>query len=431
MRLELGTFPVKDVAFGRCTQYRDGLLEVDRAGLLAALRSDTRLAGVDLVLARPGESVRITALRDIIEPRTKVRGTGTVYPGVCGRPVNTVGTGRTHCLSGVGVVEVAAVRPHEGLTGNAWAYMDMSGPGAESIPEAALINLCVVMQVDSSLHVEDQNAAVHSAALLVADRLAEAVRDAEPPEMETFELSNVDPSLPKIAYIMCLGSPEHYSGSLTAFGTAIYGLTRLTPPWVLHPNELLDGAINSRASWTHVNNPVVLELYRSHGKSLCFVGCVAIRTRWSSQAEKDVTSRQAAKMAKMLGADGAIITWDSGGNDFMEVIRTVQACEQIGVKAVLMTLEESPDSGGPPLLEPLPEADAIISTGVGGANTAVSAMMGRGDMLPPVQKVIGISELPLTDDPHAARVTVPASGPVPASRGSDRYGFFRRSGFSY
>ena len=155
-----------------------------------------------------------------------------------------------------------------------------------------------------------------------------------PDEVEIFDTSNPKPGLANVAYISCMNSPEHYSDSLEAYGVGIYGVTMQTPPWVLRPTELLDGAISGVYSWQMTNNPVVLGLLWKHRAGECnFVGVITIRTRWSSQWEKDVTSNQAAGVAKSLGADGAIISWDAGGNDFMEVARTVQACERAGVKA--------------------------------------------------------------------------------------------------
>ena len=77
-----------------------------------------------------------------------------------------------------------------------------------------------------------------------------------------------------------------------------------------------------------------------------------------------MTSNQAAKIAQQIGATGAVVTWDAGGNDFMEVIRTVQACEQIGINVVFLTFEEHPDNGSP-LLEPLPEAECDSHHGMG------------------------------------------------------------------
>ncbi len=113
MRLELGTFPVTELAFGPRTRYDHGRLEVDRDAALAAVREDPRIASAELAIARPGESVRIWPVRDVIEPRVKVEGPGVCYPGICGRDVATVGEGRTHRLAGMAVVEVSSVNWHD------------------------------------------------------------------------------------------------------------------------------------------------------------------------------------------------------------------------------------------------------------------------------------------------------------------------------
>ncbi len=421
MRLELGTFPVEDVAFGSRTRWRDGRLEINRDELSRAVLSDRRIQRVDLELVKPGESVRITAVRDVLEPRMKVKGPGMVYPGVRGRPVTPVGKGRTHRLAGIAVTEVAEVLMYNGNDGWLDTFIDMTGKGPES-PINTIPNLCVVLTVDPALSIEDRNDAAHGAALVVSDRLAATTFDLEPPQLETFELTPADPSLPRVVYIICLRSPQHYSNSLYAFWTNIYGLSRLTPPWLLHPNELIDGAINVRTSWVLVNNPVLLELYRRHGREINFLGCIAIRTRWSSQPEKDTTSTQAAKLARMLGATGAVITYDAGGNDFMEVIRTVQACEQEGISTVFVTGEEDPSTGGPPLLEPLPEARAIVSIGIGRVGY-------ERETLPPVQRVIGSSTI--MRDPSQRQHLVPSDGPLPARGWPDHYGFGRVSCIDY
>ena len=163
MRLELGTFPVEKVVFSDKTRWDDGVLEIDREELLQAVQADPRVTKVELELVHPGESVRITAVRDVIEPRIKVAGSGMVYPGVCGRPVLTVGNGGTHRLAGIGVIEVANVEMYHGNDGWLDSFIDMSGPGAVT-PFATMPNLCVVVDADSQLSIEDQNDAAHSAA---------------------------------------------------------------------------------------------------------------------------------------------------------------------------------------------------------------------------------------------------------------------------
>lgn len=427
MNLEVGTFPVHEVRFGNRTIYRDGLLEVNREEILEDVRKDGRIGRAELEIVHPGDAVRITRYRDVIEPRLKVEGPGVAYAGVCGRPVTTVGQGRTHRLAGVSVIEVADVPMYVGNDG--WidtGFIDMAGPGAAASPFGGLVNLCLVMDAGADLSIEDQNDALHHATLLVQDRLAATIAELKPPEMETFtDDSPVDPSLPRVVYIMGLRSPQHYAGSLTAFWTSVYGLTRLTPPWLLHPNEVLDTAISVRTSWVHANNPMALGLARRHGKDLNFLGVIVMRTRWSAQNEKDLTSLQAAKLAAMLHAQGALVTYDAGGNDFMEVIRTVQECEHLGVKTVFLTFEEPPSTQGPALLEPLPEADAIVSTGIG--RSARSAK--DREELPAVARVIGAPDL--VADGGTRQGTLRADGPLPGPRFSDPYGFGRQSCFQY
>lgn len=434
MRLELGTFPVTDVVFGPETRWRDGALTVDRDGILAEVRKDLRIGRADLELAKPGESARIWPVRDVIEPRVKVEGPGVVYPGMCGRPAETVGRGRTHRLSGVGVVEVSTVNWHDAGGDYVDLYLDMSGPWAELIPQSKLLNVCLVVEPAPGLGIHVQNYAVHQAALVVSDRLALVTRGLEPPETQVFDLEVTDPALPGVVYLWCLHSPQAMSHSDITFCTGTYGLTRLTTPWLLHPNEILDGALSGpyrtafATSWTVVNNPIMLELYRRHGVDLNFKGVIACRTEWTTQWEKELMAAQAAKLAEMLGARGAMITWDAGGNEFLEVVYTIRACERLGIKTVLVTSEDSAEGQAPTLLEPAPEAD-IVSTGF-----FSTAVMGLGT-LPAVRRVIGV---PRKAFGRTRDGTVPEEGMVetagalaPPGRYDDHYGFGRLSTFEY
>src|SRR2546428_3125917 len=188
MRLEMGTFPVTDIAFGRTTRYDAGRLMVDREAVLAAVRQDPRIATAELEIARPGESVRIWPVRDVIEPRVKVDGPGVWYPGIWGRDIATVGEGRTHRLAGLGVVEVSSVNWHDAGGDFVETYLDMSGSFGAMYPYSRLLTVCLVVEPDASLGEEVKNYAVHKAALTVADELSEAVRGLTPPEREVFEL---------------------------------------------------------------------------------------------------------------------------------------------------------------------------------------------------------------------------------------------------
>lgn len=434
MRLEMGTFPVTEIGFGERTRWHDGLLEIDAPGVVAAVRQDPRIASAELALARPGEPVRICPVRDVIEPRVKVAGPGVVYPGICGRPVDTVGSGLTHRLAGVGVVEVSSVNWHDAGGDYVDLFIDMSGPWADLLPQSRLQNVCLLVEPDPALNIHAQNYAVHQAALTVSDRLAAATAGLTPPGRQVYELGPVDPGLPGVVYIQCLHSPQAMAHSAEAFCTATYGLTQLTSPWLLHPNEILDGAVTGpyrtafATSWSVANNPLLLELYRRHGRDINFLGVLAHRTEWTTQAGKELMAQQAAKMAQLLGAQGAVVTWDAGGNEFLEVIYTVRACEALGIKTVFLTSEDNPAGHAPTMLEPVPEADAIVSTGFFNAS-----LLGLGK-LPAVERVIGSSERPIghSDDGTIATTrTVPTAGALPPPwRFDDHYGFTRQSAFA-
>ena len=105
MRLEVGTFHVQDVVFGSATRLNGDVLEINKNELLDMVKADPYVAQADIEIARPGESVRIIEYENVIEPKLKVEGGGTPYPGVCGRSTDTVGAGRTYRMNGVAVVE--------------------------------------------------------------------------------------------------------------------------------------------------------------------------------------------------------------------------------------------------------------------------------------------------------------------------------------
>src|SRR3989441_12054603 len=180
MRLEMGTFPVTDIRFGRTTTWANGRLTVDKNAALAAVRKDPRIVSADLEIATPGESVRIWPVRDVIEPRIKVDGPGVCYPGICGRDIATVGTGRTHRLAGMGVVEVSSVNWHDAGGDFVETYLDMAGHYGDMYPYRKLVNLCLVVEPDATLNEEVKNYAVHKVALTVSDHLADAMRSLAP-----------------------------------------------------------------------------------------------------------------------------------------------------------------------------------------------------------------------------------------------------------
>lgn len=434
MRLELGSFPVTNVVEGTDTGYSDGILSIDVDALTGMVLQDPAITHASIEIARPGDSTRIVGYRDVLEPRVKVEGPGVAYPGICDRGAETVGSGRTHRLDGVCVVNLTDAVPPPGLDEESRTHgfdtlYDMSGPSAGFIPYSSLHSVCVIVNTDRNLSDGARAWAGEGAALKVNDALANTVAGGSPDSSAVYESPGTDRDLPRVVYISCHNSPEHYADSVRAYGTSIYGLSRLTSPWLLNPNEWLDGAIAGRDSWILANNPIIHDLYSRHGKEIIFAGCIAIRTRWSQQVEKNVTSNQAAKIASQVGASGAVITWDAGGNDFMEVIRTVQACENIGIDTVFLTTEEHPDTGSP-LLEPLPEARAVVSTGWGRNELMpIDSVPEYDKPLPAVERVIGRQTI--LANQNSLSGSIDAHDELRTYHWVDRYGSTKWSAIDY
>lgn len=407
MLLDMGIFPVEKIAFDNQTRLDGKVLRVDRHELAELIRTDVRIDGFEIEVVEPGESARVVHVCDAIEPRIKIAGPGACYPGLLG-PVETVGRGVTYRLSGISVL-LSAEYPRLIETGVGAAHeaiLDMSGAGALS-PLSHTVNLVLALRLAPGYSQADYHQAVRMAGFKIALRLAETTREHNPPQWRRYELVPVDPKLPKIVYVHQLLTQLNLPvPSLTWYGAAI---TDWMPIWA-HPNEILDGALLPNAlgsyavkptSWEHVNNPVIERLYQAHGKELEFLGVILQRTRFETFEEKQLSANQAAKLAKLLGAEGAIVTWIGAGNAFVEAMLTVQALEREGIKTVLMTYEHGGKDGSEaPLMFSVPEADAIVSLG----------SLDRPISLPAVKRVVGGHDLNV--NPEAEDERIPAAGEI-------------------
>ena len=127
MRLEIGNIIIKDIQFGDKTEIKDGTLFVNKQEIIDLVLEDEHIKCADVFLARPGESVRITPVKDVVEPRVKVEGPGGVFPGVLSK-VDIVGSGKTHVLKGCAVMTTGKI------VGFQEGIVDMTGPGAQYTP---------------------------------------------------------------------------------------------------------------------------------------------------------------------------------------------------------------------------------------------------------------------------------------------------------
>jgi len=373
MRLELGILDIQDVQFGEKTTINDRVLYIDRQELRELLQQDKRLSKVDIELAHPGESCRILQIADVVEPRAKTKGSGEDFPGALGKQ-GTVGEGSTCVLRGVAVVinnqsEMHDMPEAEDPMGD---IIDMSGPGAELSPYAKTHNVVVLPHPADGASPDDYKIALKIAGLKAAVYLAKAGRELAPDEVEVYDLPPLTEvtqgmeDLPKVAYLFqvyCTSYPAMV-GEPILYGDNIRRLL----PTIIHPNEVFDGAIvntyQGRGTETYViqNHPVIKDLYRRHGKELCFAGVILTVSRYT-EPERERSVAMASNLAKsLLGADGVILTKASSGAPDIDAAQTAQRCEEMGVKAVLIMFgsESGIESG---TVFNLPGAKAIVNTG--------------------------------------------------------------------
>ena len=68
MKLELGIIPIEDMKFASKTSVNGKCLEINKEELIALIKEDPLVVSVELDIAKPGESVRIIPVKDVLEP---------------------------------------------------------------------------------------------------------------------------------------------------------------------------------------------------------------------------------------------------------------------------------------------------------------------------------------------------------------------------
>jgi glycine reductase complex component B subunit alpha and beta len=404
--LEVGVFPLQRLVFASQTTYQNGTLGINRAALLNAIAEPRVIADIEIHLAHPGESCRIVHVLDAVPLMVKVEGRSTVFPGFFG-PAIPAGDGRNHLLRGAAVVVCGTFPdPTSGALSPAEAIIDMSGPAAPYCAFSDTANIALVCHPAAGVTNAEFDAALHRAKLKAAVYLARATTSIDPPEVERHHLPAVDPALPRVVYVDQL----HQQGLMAQ--TFLYAKhTQGLEPTILHPNEMLDGALvngNYRApgrgiTYAHCENYMVRELYRRHGNDLNFLGVVVGRGWQDTQPLKERQGWMMARVACLMGAQIAMVMADvsgTGGNNTIDFMQTIKACEQMGIRTVAILQESgNPDGTDPSLVDYVPEADAIVS--VGGIGWHAPAA-------PTVARVVGGP----TVQPSIAQDPLDACGPL-------------------
>ncbi|WP_195937869.1 glycine/sarcosine/betaine reductase component B subunit [Romboutsia sp. 1001713B170131_170501_G6] len=386
MRLELGKIFIRDIQFGEVTEVKDATLYINKEDMLKEIGGDEHIKSIDIELARPGESVRIIPVKDVIEPRVKVEGKGGIFPGIISK-VETVGSGKTHALYGCAVVTTGKI------VGFQEGIIDMTGPGAKYCPFSNLNNVVIIAEPVDGLKQHDHEKAVRMIGFKAATYLGETARNLIPDEVRVYEtkplLESIKeyPHLPKVGYVYMLQT----QGLL--HDTYVYGVdAKQIVPTLLYPTELMDGAVLSgncvsacdkNPSYVHLNNSIVEDLYEQHGKEINFVG-VVITNENVYLADKERSSNWTAKLCEYLGLDAVIISQEGFGNPDTDLIMNCKKIENKGIKTVIVTDEYAGRDGAS---QSLADADVLANAVVTGGNA------NEVIVLPKMDKVIGYPQV--------------------------------------
>jgi sarcosine reductase len=379
MRLGIEWSDIAAVAASGDTRLAGRTLEIDLEALGALLESDARLARVRLDLAHPGESCRIGRVFDVFAPRAKEDG-GADFPGVLGA-LGRAGSGRTRALGNVAVVVTDQQLDNPATL----AMIDMMGPAAVLSPFARTHNVVISAWPAPGVGRSEYLAAVRRAGLQAAVFLARAAQGVEADTVEVFDLPAPTrvpahlAHLPRVAYVFQIHSHQRPTGVDEGI---LYGdPVRRMLPTLVHPNEVLDGAVvrgfMGRAATTHAiqSHPVIRELYAEHGRTLWFAGVVLTVAQATEPERVRSASMTAGLVADVLGADGAVFTKIGGGAPHVDMAQAAAECEALGVKTTLIVEDMSTDgSEEGMLLFNFPGLDALVNVGCAQERTMLPAM---------------------------------------------------------
>src|SRR5437667_200206 len=196
--------------------------------------------------------------------------------------------------------------------------------------------------------------------------------------------------LPRVAYVFQIHSHQRPTGLDEGI---LYGdPVRRMLPTIVHPNEVLDGAVlrgfmgRSVTTWATQNHPMIQALYAQHGRTLWFAGVVVTVAQATEPERVRSALLTAGLVAHTLGADGAVFTKIGGGAPHVDMAQAAAQCEALGVKTTAVVEDMSTDgSAEGMLLFDFPGVDALVNVGSRQEPITLPAMgrvVGADDLAP-------------------------------------------------
>lgn len=374
-RLQIDYIDITNVVLAGKNELVGSTLYVCSADLLKHV-DISAFESIEIKVVHPGDPVRILGVETAIQPRVKADAPDTTYPGMIGK-LTPAGEGRTVALRGVLVTTLCPLKQ------NSKSLLDMTGPAADETAFSRhhhIILECYPKKgISNAVFMKEQLIA----ALNISVILAKLGIDRTPDDGVTYELTPVEKELPKVALIALQFTGDDFRGFY------VYGqYTRDSMPFIMHPNELLDGAIvysgsNTAAVYQFQEFEAIKNLYERHGKDIEFVGVVCPCTKVESEAKSSAAMMSVRLAKEQLRANITINIKQGPGHGQMDQQMIHLWSEQMGMKAVTMVAGVSNEKPGDLLVVSDPKVDAIVQIG-----------HGRRIEYPYLPNLIGTSRIP-------------------------------------
>lgn len=395
MRLEIVNHFITDLRFSDSCKLENGILFIERSRIESLMSNGLQL--VELVLAKPGQSVRIAPVLDIVEPRAKEDLVGAAFPGFSEKRADSSGHGRTHVLKGAAVIGVAKIH------GVQDGFIDMQEEASPFCPFGRTLNVVLHFARPEEMGPSVADKAIRESILRVAEFLGSLALGIESDHVESLDWPLPESHLPKAALVYFVQS----QGNLRRTYLNGQSMDEMSPT-IISPLHVIDGSIvsgnfvmpsNKTCTYIHQNNPLVTEMFRQHGKTLSFEG-VILSNEMSRLNDKQKAVQGIFGLIKYLQVSGVVINQEGGANTLTDVMMLCGKLEPQGIKTVLILNEFAGSDGTTPsLAETTPQAEYIVSTGNNDYRLilpAVEKFVGS-DTFPGVEGVItGAIVLPLT-----------------------------------
>lgn len=396
MHLEHLVFEIKTIRFSDESSLSNGTLSIDQSKILSLCTTHPAIRLKEAAIVAPGQSVRLSPVLDIVEPRAPEEIEYSAFPGFLGKETPCE-TRRTHVLKGSAVLAVAD------LPGIQKGLVDMSPEAMPFCPFSETVNLVLNFELDEKADRNLADNAIRLATLKVAQYLGAVPKTSPADRIEKFAWPLPENDLPRLGLIYLVQS----QGALRRTYLKGHPLDDQMP-LLLNPLDVLEGALvsgnfvmpsNKTCTYIHQNQPLIREMLRRHGVDLNFAS-VVLANEMSRLSEKQTVVKEVLKLLESLDLAGVIINQEGGGNTLTDVMMLCRNLEDQGVETVLVLNEfAGADGKTPSISETTREAEHIISTGNNDYRLS----------LPPVETLIGKEAFPGLQDSLKKEIRVPLS----------------------